>query len=333
MDEGSARLVPEDLDQAVAVEVVGRVFDLDEVLVLQELLGVTGLDGLRPGRLDPLEEQVGRHGRPAVDGAALAGDERHRHGGQGRVDLLELLEGLSVVGTAEIAGQEGLGTVGDRAVEPVLAPAVLPEEDDVEPGRKAEIGLALVEPHLGVVGRGLAFEPLDVVRLAQDDIEPAAVGLAARTGRVPAEIAVGVAEAPEMLGLELVLRGPRRRIALLPEGLDEEVPLPVGLELQEDLPLRRSDDGGDLVLEPALIAFRQLGLGVRLAAQGLRPGGQEEKGRDERCGRSLGAHGRDHRVLSRVSSSPVAALRIWWRKTGPSVPSGMRWTTDRTSSP
>ena len=196
VDEREPRLVPKDLDQAVAVEVVGRVFDLDEVLVLQELLGVTGLDGLRPGRFDPLEEQVGRHGGPAVDGAALAGDEGQGHGGQGRVDLLELLERLGVVGTAEIAGQEGLGTVGDRAVEPVLAPAVLPEEDDVEPGRKAEIGLALVEPHLGVVGRGLAFEPLDVVRFAQDDIEPAAVGQPARAGRVAAEIAVGIGETP-----------------------------------------------------------------------------------------------------------------------------------------
>ena len=58
--EEKARRGPDDPDLALALEVVGRVFDLDEILVLQDGVGVGVLDRLPGQGVDVRDEGVGR---------------------------------------------------------------------------------------------------------------------------------------------------------------------------------------------------------------------------------------------------------------------------------
>ncbi|MCK7540088.1 MAG: hypothetical protein MZV63_58870 [Marinilabiliales bacterium] len=73
MDEVRARRVFENPEQAGVVDVIGRVFDLDEVLVGQELLGIQGLDASRRGRGDALDEQIGGHRRLPIHRPGFGG--------------------------------------------------------------------------------------------------------------------------------------------------------------------------------------------------------------------------------------------------------------------
>jgi hypothetical protein len=63
---------------------------------------------------------------------------------------------------------------------------------------------------------------------------------------------VGEGEPAVMLVLEFVRRRPRRRIALIPEFLNESIPVLVRPELLEDLPLQSRGDIRD-VLKPGLV--------------------------------------------------------------------------------
>ena len=314
MDEGEARRVAEDLDEAVAVEIISCIFDLDEVLVLEEFLGVLGFDAAGRGRLDPLDENVGGHRRPAVDVSAFAGDERERDGGQGGLGLPQLFIGLRVIGTAEIARQQGLGPVADRAVELVLTVSPFFKKDEVEPRREPDVRLVLIEPDLGIIGRGFPFEPLDVPRFSQDDVDAAPVRLPSRARRVPAKVAVGVVDAAVVLGLEFVFRGPGGRVALFPEGLDEEVALPVGLELEEDLAFYGRDDVADLFLEPFPEIFRKLRLLSLLGGGGGRrdeESAEEQDGKD-RCGAfRCHGHSRIPSLTPNASSTGQTPCPLW----------------------
>ncbi len=74
---------------------------------------------------------------------------------------------------------------------------------------------------------------------------------------------IGVIDAPVMLGLEGVFRPGRIRVAVVPEGLDEEIALPVGLQLEEDLPFEGRDDIGDILIQPFLVGRGQGGRLIR----------------------------------------------------------------------
>ena len=66
---------------------------------------------------------------------------------------------------------------------------------------------------------------------------------------------------------------------MLPEGFDEKVPLPIGLQLAEDVPFQGGDDVDDLLLQPLLVVggrARRLGRG-RL---GVQSGGKSQNGQD-----------------------------------------------------
>jgi putative intracellular protease/amidase len=78
----------------------------------------------------------------------------------------------------------------------------------------------------------------DRVRLAERDIDVAAVGLPARLAG--GKVLVGVCDAPVVLFAELVLRRIRIGIAAQPELLDEGVALFIVAQALEGLaPLRR----------------------------------------------------------------------------------------------
>ncbi len=83
-----------------------------------------------------------------------------------------------------------------------------------------------------------------------------------------------------MLFLEFVPRRLRQGVAVLPEGLDEDVPLPVRLELQEDVPLAAGDDVADLLVDPLPVSFGQDGLVLARDGRGRGQDGQEGDGRD-----------------------------------------------------
>jgi hypothetical protein len=160
-----------------------------------------------------------------------------------------------------------LGTVHHRAVKLVIAAPVLLEEDDVEARGKPEFRLVLVEPDLGGIGFLARFEPLDVVRFAEDDVDPAAVRLPAGQGRLSSVIVIGVIDPEVMLDPEFVLLRSRGRVPLFPEGGDEEVAFTVGPELFKDLFLQRRDDVDDFLFQPFFVRRRK-GLLLRALDEG-----------------------------------------------------------------
>ncbi len=89
---------------------------------------------------------------------------------------------------------------------------------------------------------GHAVEPLVAIRGAEDDVHPPHVGHPAFPGRSPTVIAVRVVKALDVLVLEFVLGSARRRVALFPEGLDEDIPVAIGGELEKDILLLLEDD-------------------------------------------------------------------------------------------
>jgi hypothetical protein len=170
-----------------------------------------------------------------------------------------------------------------RRIEDVVPGAFPLEEDDVERRGQAERRVAQIEPDLGRIDAVGAVELLDVARRAEDDVDPAAVGPPAGARRRAPEDRVGVIEAAVVLLLEFVPRRSRGGIAVFPERLDEDVPLAVGLELAENLPLVAGDDVNDLFVEPLL---EPLGKGLRLGGRVLLLRGRDgsERGQEDRQG-------------------------------------------------
>jgi hypothetical protein len=82
-----------------------------------------------------------------------------------------------------------------------------------------------------------------------------------------------------MFVLELVLRSARSRVPMLPEGLDEDVPFLVRLELLEDLTLFGRDDIADILFEPEAVLLREAGFAFFLIGEERQAyrGGQKEE--------------------------------------------------------
>ena len=151
------------------------------------------------------------------------------------------------------------------------------EEDDIEGIGRAVLGHAFVEPDLSRENVKKIFELLDRFRFAQDDVDAAHVGAPSGCRRVPPIPLVGVGNAAVVLVLEFVLGCPGGRIALLPESGREDIPVPVGIELQEDVPFLGCDDVDDVLLEPLAVLGRKIldALFLGLARRGK--GGQPDE--------------------------------------------------------
>ena len=126
-----------------------------------------------------------------------------------------------------------------------------------------------VVPDLKREGRGLAAAffhgPLvaaaggvrvDRVRLAEGDIDVAAIRLPARLAG--GKVLVGIGDAPVVLFAEFVLRRIRIGVAAQPELLDEGVPLLVVAQVLEGLALFVGDDPGHVLVQPGLVGALQL---------------------------------------------------------------------------
>ena len=259
VDEGHSRPVPDDVDREIVVDIIGRVFDADAVLVFVELFGVGVLDLLSWSRRDlGLDEDLGGDGR-GCGGLGLPGYQGHGDARDGRLDLHELLISRQVIGhVAIIIDQKGFRAVFNRAVERPVPGAFLLEENDIEGVRKAVFSLAVVEPDDDRENLGEVLELVDGVRLAQDDVDPAHGGPPSGPRRFSSEKLVGIGDTAEMLLFEFVLGGVGVRVPLLPEGLDEELPFPVVLEPEKNLFLLGRDDVDDLLVEPFLVFFREI---------------------------------------------------------------------------
>ena len=94
---------------------------------------------------------------------------------------------------------------------------------------------------------------INLIRLAIDDVDAAAIGSPA--GNARREVLVGVSDALVVLFLVFVLFGVRRGIAALPEGFNEVVALLVVGELLERRALFVGDDPDDVLFQPLLISF------------------------------------------------------------------------------
>jgi len=126
---------------------------------------------------------------------------------------------------------------------------------------------------------------IDFIRRTVFNIDPPAIRLPPRNAR--RETIVGIGDAAIMFFAVLVLFGVRSRIAAQPEIFDKRLPLVVGLERLENLPLFIGYNVADLFVQPPLIRCLQfllqlrfvplllllsLGLGNRFFAGGTRRG-------------------------------------------------------------
>ncbi len=186
-------------------------------------------------------------------------DQRQRQVRDRGVDLVELGVGLLVVGhVAAVIDQELLGSVVDGRIELVGPGPHLAIKEDAERAGQAVLGHPAIEPDGDGLDVPQVFLPVDLLRLPELDIDAAHVRPPAGPGRVLAEILIGVSDPPEVLGLELVLRGRRVRVPGLPEGFDEDVPLFIVFELEEDVLLPGGDDVDHLLFEPLAVDGRQV---------------------------------------------------------------------------
>ena len=188
-------------------------------------------------------------------------------------DAQHLVRGEIVVDVTAVGGEEAPGAVAGGLIEDEIAHPVLLKKEEVEFLGHARDGDPLVGPSLGRIDGGQSDERLLGPRLPQDDVDLAPVRLPAGLSR-PDEALVGVGDAAGVLFAELVLFGPLGRVAMAPEGLDEEIPVPAGREIQENLALGRGDDEDDLLLEPEAVF---LGQGPGLS--GEEAGGGQERDR------------------------------------------------------
>src|SRR6476469_4876342 len=107
---------------------------------------------------------------------------------------------------------------------------------------------------------------LDFIRLAEHDVDAAAVGLPPRDAG--GEMLVGVGNALVMFFLEFVLFGVRRGIAALPKRFNKVVALFVVGQLLESRSLFIGNDVRDVFVEPFLVRLAQFlleGAGILLS--------------------------------------------------------------------
>jgi len=279
MDERLTGLA-EDADPEGALDVAVGIFRLDVVLVVQIGPGVGVGEFLFRQAADGRDDGIGGEGRAA--GRGLAGQVAQGRAGEFPADVLDGFEGGGPVdGRAAADGSlddELFRTLDGRRIEAEIADAIGLVEDQIEVARQAGLKVPLVEPQLQRPDLRLGRELRPLERLAEDDIEEAAVGLAAALGRVMAEILVGKAETLFVLLLELVRFRVGVRIAHPPKEADELVPVGVRLELVENGLLGLGQDRRD-ILEP------EPKLGRELLGGG--PGAARQQDREDEAGPRL----------------------------------------------
>src|SRR3989304_3951315 len=119
-----------------------------------------------------------------------------------------------------------------------------PEEQQEKKRRKA-VALqvrVVVEPELRRIDRIASIEVLPVARGTEEEVVAAAVRLPALSEGVPTEELVDVRKPLVVLVAILVLESRRVLVPLSPEGLDERLPLLLGFENEEHLPLDLADE-------------------------------------------------------------------------------------------
>ena len=247
-------------------DLVRRLLDVDEVLVHAH------------GRANGVEPGGDRVRRGKKVGVCIR--EVHHQAGAGQIhgdDLQDVHRVVLPVAEQFAPPHEPVRAVRHRVVELVFADVLLLEEEKVEAGRQAELGVPLVDPQIRAHDLVPAVELLPLTRLAEDDPEAAPVRLPPRPGGVPPEIPIGVVEPLVVLGPELVFLRCRHGVPPLPERFDEMFALLESLHPQEHLPFGLGDDVDDLFLEPHPVLFGQAvhpligpGPGSRRAAEARR---------------------------------------------------------------
>ena len=92
----------------------------------------------------------------------------------------------------------------------------------------------------------------DLIRWAVDNVHVAAVGLPARPAGCCLKMLVGIRDTAIMFLFELVLNRARRRIAPLPELLDELFPFVIGRQFLERGALFIGDDVDHVLIQPLM---------------------------------------------------------------------------------
>jgi len=134
------------------------------------------------------------------------------------------------------------------------------------------------------------FEPADVDRGAQENVNPAAVGRPAGPGRVSPEILVGIRHPRVVLVLEFVGRGSGRGIPLFPERFDEGGSFPIVIEPEKHLALFRSDDVSDVLFQPVPEKRREIFQPGREPFPSESPEGKGQQDQGEKRGNAFSCH-------------------------------------------
>jgi hypothetical protein len=174
--------------------------------------------------------------------------------------LLELRNRRKVIlaGEETRRSEQARGPVGDGMVEIELPHSIPLEEEQKEGPGKPSLSPALVKPELAIDDLVPAAEPLDGLRLSQQDVVAPAVGAPSRPERVSSEELIGVIDPLVVLLAKLVHRRRRVWIASRPERIDKAIALLNRLELPKDLLLPVGDDVDDVFFDPLPVGVGHL---------------------------------------------------------------------------
>jgi hypothetical protein len=145
-------------------------------------------------------------------------------------------------------------TLHARIVQNIFAQPTLLIEEQVEGLGKARTLDSLIGPEYGRVICIVAVKRSDVHRRTEDDVGFAPVRFPTRLSGSN-EHPVSILDAPVVFLAEFVLVGSLGRVPLLPKSLDEDISLPICLELKEHVPFDGGYDVRHFFLEPSPVFF------------------------------------------------------------------------------
>ena len=146
--------------------------------------------------------------------------------------------------------KEVLGPEFNGRVELILSDSAPLEENHIKGIGESVFDHTIVKPDDSGIDLGFVFEPLDHTGLAQGDVDLASRCPPAWSRGFPAEFLVGIIDPAVVLFSVFIFRCVGKGIPLLPEGLHEHLPFPVGLKLEEDIFFFGSNDVDNLFFQP-----------------------------------------------------------------------------------
>jgi len=248
--------IPDNPDLGIIVDIVGGIFDFDNILVLDEFSGVLVLDLVDGRPVDVVQKGGGGHGGKLMD--AFSRNERNGQMGQFRFHVHKVVIGPLVISLPVlIVGQKAPWTLHAGIVDLKIPNSPLLIENKVEGLWQTGASHILVIPGLAWKIGVQPVEDADIPGFTENNVDFSPVCFPSRfSGRY--ESGVGMVEAFVMLFTEFVHIRALRGISLFPECFYKKIPLSVGLELEKDVPLDTGDEVDHLLFQPRTVILREV---------------------------------------------------------------------------